>query len=298
MGNFLRNTFGEDDSDEADYQHPLDPRLIGGGISPEATLITLGGGTSRNCVSSRIDFRTFRERRPTVLCWSRYEWAFRSVGRIGMSTNFWYVPEKVQGIMAGGETAISDAVEGAEDDRSAGVTSMLKNKIDHRDVVVAIAASGTTPFVLAAVEFAREQGAVTVGLSCNSPSPLLENVDVSIGIPVGPEVLAGSTRLKAGTAQKMVLNMLSTATMVRLGKVYQNRMVDVQTTNKKLIRRAMEMVSELGEVSPGIAAELLQKAGNHVKTAVVMAKLGINPESARKLLEAENGHLGKVLGET
>jgi N-acetylmuramic acid 6-phosphate etherase len=125
----------------------------------------------------------------------------------------------------------------------------------------------------------------------------LENVDVSIGIPVGPEVLAGSTRLKAGTAQKMVLNMLSTATMVRLGKVYQNRMVDVQTTNKKLIQRAMEMVSELGEVSPGIAAELLQKAGNHVKTAVVMAKLGINPESARKLLEAENGHLGKVLGE-
>jgi N-acetylmuramic acid 6-phosphate etherase len=96
----------------------------------------------------------------------------------------------------------------------------------------------------------------------------------------------------------MVLNMLSTATMVRLGKVYQNRMVDVQTTNKKLIRRAMEMVSELGEVSPGIAAELMQKAGNHVKTAVVMAKLGISPESARKLLEAVNGHLGKVLGET
>jgi len=223
-------------------------------------------------------------------------------GRLGVldasecPPTFGTLPEKVQGIMAGGETAISDAVEGAEDDRSAGVTSMLKNKIDHRDVVVAIAASGTTPFVLAAVEFAREQGAVTVGLSCNSPSPLLENVDVSIGIPVGPEVLAGSTRLKAGTAQKMVLNMLSTATMVRLGKVYQNRMVDVQTTNKKLIQRAMEMVSELGEVSPGIAAELLQKAGNHVKTAVVMAKLGINPESARKLLEAENGHLGRVLG--
>ncbi|MEZ7852465.1 MAG: N-acetylmuramic acid 6-phosphate etherase [SAR324 cluster bacterium] len=225
-------------------------------------------------------------------------------GRLGVldasecPPTFGTIPEKVQGIIAGGETAITDAVEGAEDDRSAGVTSMLKNKIDHRDVVVAIAASGTTPFVLAAVEFAREQGAVTVGLSCNSPSPLLENVDVSIGIPVGPEVLAGSTRLKAGTAQKMVLNMLSTATMVRLGKVYQNRMVDVQTTNKKLIRRAMEMVSELGEVSPGIAAELLQKAGNHVKTAVVMAKLGISPESARKLLEAVNGHLGKVLGET
>ena len=224
-------------------------------------------------------------------------------GRLGIldasecPPTFGTLPEKVQGIMAGGETAISDAVEGAEDERSAGEASMLKNKVDHSDVVVAIAASGTTPFVLAAVEFAREQGAATVGLACNSPSPLLDNVDVSIGVLVGPEVLAGSTRLKAGTAQKMVLNMLSTATMVRLGKVYQNRMVDVQTTNKKLIRRAIEMVSELGEVSPGIAAELLQKAGNHVKTAVVMAKLGINPESARKLLEAENGHLGKVLGE-
>jgi N-acetylmuramic acid 6-phosphate etherase len=164
-----------------------------------------------------------------------------------------------------------------------------------RDVVVGIAASGTTPFVLAAVEYARRQGAATVGLACNSPSLLLENVDVSIGVLVGPEVLAGSTRLKAGTAQKMVLNMLSTATMVRLGKVYQNRMVDVQPTNKKLERRALEMVFELGEVSKEIAAELLQESGNHVKTAVVMAKLGINSDSAKKLLEAEYGHLGRIL---
>ena len=118
---------------------------------------------------------------------------------------------------------------------------------------------------------------------------------MSIGVPVGPEVLAGSTRLKAGTAQKMVLNMLSTATMVRLGKVYQNRMVDVQSTNKKLERRALEMVSELGEVSKEIAADLLQESGNHVKTAVVMAKLEINSDGAKKLLEAENGHLGRIL---
>ena len=225
-------------------------------------------------------------------------------GRLGIldasecPPTFGTLPEMVQGIMAGGETAMSDAVEGAEDDRSAGEASMLKNKVDHRDVVVAIAASGTTPFVLAAVEFAREQGAATVGLACNSPSPLLDNVDVSIGVPVGPEVLAGSTRLKAGTAQKMVLNMLSTATMVCLGKVYQNRMVDVQTTNKKLIRRAMEMVSELGEVSTEIATELLQESGNHVKTAVVMAKLGINSDGANKQLDEYNGNLAKVLETT
>ena len=208
---------------------------------------------------------------------------------------FGTLPEMVQGIMAGGEMAMTDAVEGAEDDHCAGKDTMRNKKVVHRDVVVAIAASGTTPLVLAAVEYARRQGAATVGLACNSPSPLLENVDVSIGVPVGPEVLAGSTRLKAGTAQKMVLNMLSTATMVRLGKVYQNRMVDVQSTNKKLERRALKMVSELGEVSKEIAAELLQESGNHVKTAVVMAKLGINSDGAKKLLEAENGHLGRIL---
>ncbi|HIE80762.1 MAG TPA: N-acetylmuramic acid 6-phosphate etherase [Nitrospinaceae bacterium] len=208
---------------------------------------------------------------------------------------FGTLPEMVQGIMAGGEMAMTDAVEGAEDDHCVGEDTMRNKKVVHRDVVVGIAASGTTPFVLAAVEYARRQGAATVGLACNSPSPLLENVDVSIGVPVGPEVLAGSTRLKAGTAQKMVLNMLSTATMVRLGKVYQNRMVDVQSTNKKLERRALEMVSELGEVSKEIAADLLQESGNHVKTAVVMAKLEINSDGAKKLLEAENGHLGRIL---
>lgn len=208
---------------------------------------------------------------------------------------FGTLPDMVQGIMAGGEKAMTDAVEGAEDDFSAGEDTMRNKKVVDRDVVVGIAASGTTPFVLAAVEYARSQGAATVGLACNSPSLLLENVDVSIGVLVGPEVLAGSTRLKAGTAQKMVLNMLSTATMVRLGKVYQNRMVDVQSTNKKLERRALEMVFELGEVSMENAALLLQESGNHVKTAVVMAKLGINSDSAKKLLEAESGHLGRIL---
>ncbi len=208
---------------------------------------------------------------------------------------FGTLPDMVQGIMAGGEMAITDAVEGAEDDHCVGEDTMRIKKVAHRDAVVGIAASGTTPFVLAAVEYARRQGAATVGLTCNSPSLLLENVDVSIGVLVGPEVLAGSTRLKAGTAQKMVLNMLSTATMVRLGKVYQNRMVDVLPTNKKLERRALEMVFELGEVSMENAAELLQESGNHVKTAVVMAKLGINSDGAKKLLEAENGHLGRIL---
>ncbi|HIO61192.1 MAG TPA: N-acetylmuramic acid 6-phosphate etherase [Deltaproteobacteria bacterium] len=132
-------------------------------------------------------------------------------------------------------------------------------------------------------------------MACNSNSLLLKNVDVAICVPVGPEVLVGSTRLKAGTAQKMVLNMLSTAAMIQLGKVYQNRMVDMQASNKKLVRRAEEMVAELGEVSPETAAELFQKSGNHIKTAIVMAKLKINSQEAGKRLKAVDDNLRKIL---
>ena len=204
-------------------------------------------------------------------------------------------PETVQGIIAGGETAIADAGEGAEDDRIAGKAAIQNKKVDRRDAVVGISASGTTPFVLAALETAREQGTGTIGLACNEHSPLLENVDVAIGVPVGPEVLAGSTRLKAGTAQKMVLNMLSTATMVRLGKVYKNRMVDMQATNKKLVSRAEGMVAELGEVSHQTASDLLNQSGNRVKIAIVMARFGVSSDEAVKRLQASRGNLVKFL---
>ena len=204
-------------------------------------------------------------------------------------------PETVQGIIAGGETVMADMEEGAEDDRIAGKAAIQNKKVDRRDAVVGISASGTTPFVLAALETAREQGTGTIGLACNEHSPLLENVDVAIGVPVGPEVLAGSTRLKAGTAQKMVLNMLSTATMVRLGKVYKNRMVDMQATNKKLVSRAEEMVAELGEVSHQTASDLLNQSGNRVKIAIVMARLGVSSDEAVKRLQASRGNLAKFL---
>ena len=204
-------------------------------------------------------------------------------------------PETVQGIIAGGETVIADMEEGAEDDRIAGKAAIQNKKVDRRDAVVGISASGTTPFVLAALETAREQGTGTIGLACNEHSPLLENVDVAIGVPVGPEVLAGSTRLKAGTAQKMVLNMLSTATMVRLGKVYKNRMVDMQATNKKLVSRAEEMVAELGEVSHQTASDLLNQSGNRVKIAIVMARFGVSSDEAVKRLQSSRGNLVKFL---
>ena len=204
-------------------------------------------------------------------------------------------PETVQGIIAGGETVMADMEEGAEDDRIAGKAAIQNKKVDRRDAVVGISASGTTPFVLAALETAREQGTGTIGLACNEHSPLLENVDVAIGVPVGPEVLAGSTRLKAGTAQKMVLNMLSTATMVGLGKGYKNRMVEVQATNKKLVSRAEEMVAELGEVSHQTASDLLNQSGNRVKIAIVMARFGVSSDEAVKRLQASRGNLAKFL---
>ena len=222
-------------------------------------------------------------------------------GRLGVidasecPPTFGVSPEMVQGIIAGGVTALTDEVEGAEDDVSAGETSMKNVKINNQDVVLGISASGTTPFVLAAIAYAGQQGAVKIGLACIPKSPLLENVAVAICVQVGQEVVAGSTRLKAGTAQKMVLNMLSTATMVKLGKVYQNRMVNLQASNIKLVRRAEEMVAELGEVSLETATELLQKSGNHAKTVIVMAKLKINVQEAGKRLESVDGNLGKII---
>ena len=222
-------------------------------------------------------------------------------GRLGVMDasecppTFGVSPEMVQGIIAGGVTALTDEVEGAEDDVSAGETSMKNVKINNQDVVLGISASGTTPFVLAAIAYAGQQGAVKIGLACIPKSPLLDNVAVAICVQVGQEVVAESTRLKAGTAQKMVLNMLSTATMVKLGKVYQNRMVNLQASNIKLVRRAEEMVAELGEVSLKTAAELFLKSGHHVKTAIVMAKLKISGQEAGKSLEAVDENLSKIL---
>ena len=222
-------------------------------------------------------------------------------GRLGVidasecPPTFGVSPEMVQGIIAGGVTALTDEVEGAKDDVSAGETSMKNVKINNQDVVLGISASGTTPFVLAAIAYAGQQGAVKIGLACIPKSPLLENVAVAICVQVGQEVVAESTRLKAGTAQKMVLNMLSTATMVKLGKVYQNRMVNLQASNIKLVRRAEEMVAELGEVSLKTAAELFLKSGHHVKTAIVMAKLKISGQEAGKSLEAVDENLSKIL---
>ena len=222
-------------------------------------------------------------------------------GRLGVMDaaecppTFGVSPELIQGIIAGGVTALTDEIEGVEDDLGAGEAIMKNAGVNVKDVVLGISASGNTPFVLAAMDYAKQQGSARIGLACEMNSVLLKNVDVAICVPVGPEILYGSTRLKAGSAQKMILNMLSTAVMVKLGKVYKNHMVDLQVSNIKLLQRAEVMVAELGEVPQETAAKLLKETGNNVKTAIVMAKRKINVLEAENNLKAVDGILSKIL---
>jgi N-acetylmuramic acid 6-phosphate etherase len=204
-------------------------------------------------------------------------------------------PQMVQGIIAGGEAALSCATETTEDDPAIGVRDLLARGFTERDVLVGIAASGRTPYVLGAVAEARRMGAVTVGISCTPESELARAVAIPITPLVGPEVVAGSTRLKAGTAQKLVLNMLSTGAFIRLGYVYGNLMVNVQPKNTKLVDRARRIVAQAAGVSYHRAGELLAAAGNSVRTAILMGKSGLDREEAERRLAESGGRIAQAL---
>ncbi len=204
-------------------------------------------------------------------------------------------PQMVQGIIAGGEAALSCATETTEDDPAIGVRDLLARGFTERDVLVGIAASGRTPYVLGAVAEARRMGAVTVGISCTPESELARAVAIPITPLVGPEVVAGSTRLKAGTAQKLVLNMLSTGAFIRLGYVYGNLMVNVQPKNTKLVDRARRIVAQAAGVSYQRAGELLAAAGNSVRTAILMGKSGLDREEAERRLAESGGRIAQAL---
>jgi len=182
----------------------------------------------------------------------------------------------VHGIIAGGEAALTRSAEAIEDDPEAGVRDLLASAFGPGDVLLGIAASGRTPYVLGAVAKARALGAITCGISCTPDSELSRAVDYPIEPKPGPEVVAGSTRLRAGTATKLVLNMISTAVMIRLGHVYGNQMINVQPTNHKLSERALRIVRRITGVSSDRAAELLAAGGNSVRTAVIMEKLKVS----------------------
>jgi len=204
-------------------------------------------------------------------------------------------PEMVQGIIAGGLPALTRAQEGAEDKVQNGALAMDEHGVNAKDFVIGIAASGTTPYVRAALERASRLGATTGIVACSPPpADLVATVDVTMLPIVGPEVVTGSTRMKAGTATKLVLNMITTGAMIRLGKTYGNLMVDLKATNNKLIDRSQRIVMEVTGVTRDEAAALLDRAGKSVKTAIVMQKLGVGKEEAERLLAANGGGVRRV----
>ena len=204
----------------------------------------------------------------------------------------------VQGIIAGGESALVRATEASEDDPASGARDLLARGFTGADVLVGIAASGRTPYVLGAVSQARSLGALTVGISCTPDSLLSQNVDIPIAPLTGPEIVTGSTRMKAGTATKLVLNMLSTGAMIRLGYVYGNLMVNVQPTNEKLVDRATRIIMDAAQVDRPAAARLLEDSGRSVRTAIVMARLQLDRAAAEARLAASGNVVARALSST
>ena len=206
-------------------------------------------------------------------------------------------PELVQSLMAGGYPAIFKAVEGAEDSPELGAEDMKNISFNAGDVLVGIAASGRTPYVMGCMEYAKTLGAATIAVTCCPGSLLDTYADIGISPAPGPEVVTGSTRMKSGTAQKMVLNMLSTGTMIKLGKVYGNLMVDVKPSNEKLIRRCITIVCAAAECDEATATAALEACEYRPKIAIVMVRKGIGTEEAKMLLEQAGGRIAKVFGE-
>lgn len=204
-------------------------------------------------------------------------------------------PNQIIGLIAGGSSALTRSIEGAEDDPGQGAADIAAHNVSDRDVVLGIAASGRTPYVIGAAAEARQRGAVVAGLACTRPSPLESAVDLMIAPVVGPEVVTGSTRMKAGTAQKLVLNTLTTTVMILLGKTYGNLMVDVQPTNEKLRYRAARIVAMATGLAEADAAALLDQAGSDPKVAIVMALADVDVEAAGQRLNISGGRVRQAI---
>ena len=207
-------------------------------------------------------------------------------------------PDMVIAVIAGGATALVRSVEGAEDDVNAGIAAMDERRVSGNDVVVGIAASGTTPYVRAALGRAQALGARTALVTCSEPPALLRDTcDAVVFVPVGPEVVTGSTRMKAGTATKLVLNSITTGAMIRLGKTYGNLMVDLRAWNDKLIDRSRRILMETTGLDRHAAGDVITRADGQIKRAIVMARRGVSPEEADRLLEAHQGRLRSIVGD-
>ena len=222
-------------------------------------------------------------------------------GRLGVldasecPPTFGVSPEMVKGIIAGGERALRHPIEGAEDSKEQAVIDLQTIQFSSKDVLVGIAASGRTPYVIGALEYAKSLGSVTASIASNPNSAMANIVDIAIDTVVGPEVLTGSSRLKSGTAQKLVLNMLTTASMILMGKCYQNLMVDVQASNEKLKARAIRIVMQATDCDKALAEETLKQADQNAKLAIMMILSGLDRAQAEALLEKHQGKLQLAL---
>ncbi|HBF4426325.1 N-acetylmuramic acid 6-phosphate etherase [Clostridioides difficile] len=203
--------------------------------------------------------------------------------------------ELVQAIIAGGNQAIFKAIEGAEDDKELGKQDIIDRGVTSKDVICGIAASGRTPYVIGAMEYAKELGCAVLSITMNPNSEMSKKADLPINIIVGAEVIMGSTRMKSGTAQKMVCNMLTTASMVKMGKVYSNLMVDVKTSNEKLVERAKRIIMIATNVKYDVAEKFLEEADNSVKLAIFMIKSGLDKDSAKSILDRQEGYISEAL---
>jgi len=206
-------------------------------------------------------------------------------------------PDLVRGIIAGGYDALHKAVEGAEDEHDQAARDLDAFAVSPRDAVVGISASGNTPYTLGAIRHAKKVGAAAIAITCNPESGMASEADISIAPVVGPEIIAGSSRMKAGTAQKMILNMISTATMIRLGLVYSNLMSNLQANNEKLVGRACAILTEETGISAGDAARVFEQSGRDLRVALLMARLGISGDAAAQLLESHGGSVRRAIDE-
>jgi N-acetylmuramic acid 6-phosphate etherase len=222
-------------------------------------------------------------------------------GRLGVldasecPPTFGVPPDLVQGVIAGGEAALARATEASEDNPHAGENDLRQRGFAANDVLAGLTASGRTPYVLGGVRYARSLGAATIGISCNQHAEISALVDFPIAPVVGPEIITGSTRLKAGTAQKLVLNMLTTASMIRLGYVYRNLMVNLQTKNEKLLDRGRRIVAQASGCDPARSKQALADAGGDVRAAIIMLKLGVDLQRARALLKSAGNRVSAAL---
>lgn len=225
-------------------------------------------------------------------------------GRLGLLdgvelTPTYSVPStRAFGIIAGGDEAVYKAIEGAEDSRELGLADIKAVELTPQDILIGLSASGRTPYVLAALEYAKKVGALTISVSANPNSEMAAVADIGIDVAVGPEVITGSTRMKSGTAQKMVLNMISSGIMVKTGKVYQNLMINVQATNEKLVNRGIRIVSQATGVSFEEAEKVFYESGERVNVAILMLELNVSSIEAKKLLKEKDGNIANVIRES